>query len=108
MPERYQLTVWLGAGLGLRQGEIFGLSPDDIDFEDSEVHVLRQAKRSSNNRQVLGLAKGRKTQKVPLPEAVSDAITAYMTAYPPRDVTLPWMGVDGKPTTVSLLLTSWE
>lgn len=45
---------------------------------------------------------------VPLPEAVQDAIIAYMTAYPPKEVTLPWMVVDGKPTTVSLLLTSRE
>ncbi|HEY0888650.1 MAG TPA: single-stranded DNA-binding protein [Nocardioides sp.] len=32
LPARFQLMVWLGAGLGLRQGEIFGLSPDDIDL----------------------------------------------------------------------------
>lgn len=31
-------VVWLGAGLGLRQGEIFALSPDDIDFERGELH----------------------------------------------------------------------
>lgn len=108
LPARYQLVVWLGAGLGLRQGEIFGLSPDDIDFEASEVHVRRQVKLFSNNRQVFGLPKGRKTRKVPLPDAVRDAITAYMTAYPPREVALPWMVVDGKSTTVSLLLTSRE
>lgn len=36
LPERYQLVAWLGAGLGLRQGEIFALSPDDIDFETGE------------------------------------------------------------------------
>lgn len=108
LPLRYQLVVWLGAGVGLRQGEIFGLSPDDIDFEAGEVHVRCQVKLFSNNRQVFGLPKNRKTRKVPLPEAVQDAITAYMTAYPPVEVTLPWMVVDGKPTTVSLLLTSRE
>lgn len=108
LPERYQLTVWLGAGLGLRQGEIFALSPEDIDFEVGEVHVRRQVKLFSSNRQAFGLPKGRKTRKVPLPEAVQDAITAYMTAHPPAEVTLPWMVIDGKPTTVPLLLTSRE
>lgn len=108
LPERYQLAVWLGAGLGLRQGEIFGLSPDDIDFEVGEVHVRRQVKLFSSNRQAFGLPKGRKTRKVPLPEAVQDAITAYITAHPPVEVTLPWTVIDGKPTTVSLLLTSRE
>lgn len=32
LPERYQVIAMLGAGLGLRQGEAFGLSPDDIDW----------------------------------------------------------------------------
>lgn len=108
LPKRYRLAVWLGAGLGLRQGEIFALSPDDIDFEIGEVHVRRQVKLFSSNRQVFGLPKGRKTRKVPLPGAVADAITAHMTTYPPLEVTLPWMVIDGKPTTASLLMTSRE
>jgi integrase len=108
LPERYQLVVWLGAGLGLRQGEIFALSPDDIDFEAGEIHVRRQVKLYGGNAQVFGLPKGRKVRKVPLPDAVHDAITASMTAHPPVEVTLPWNVRDGKPTTVSLLLTSRE
>ncbi len=108
LPERYQLVAWLGAGLGLRQGEIFALSPDDIDFEAGEVHVRRQVKLFSSNRQVFGLPKGRKTRKVPLPDAVADAISTSMTAHPPVEITLPWMVLDGKPTTVSLLLPTRE
>jgi integrase len=108
LPERHRLVVWLGAGLGLRQGEIFALSPDDIDFEAGQVQVRRQVKLFSGNRQVFGLPKGRKTRTVPLPDAVADAITAHVTAHPPVNVTLPWMVVDGKPTTVPLLLTSRE
>ncbi|MGC4112276.1 MAG: site-specific integrase [Nocardioides sp.] len=108
LPERYQLVVWLGAGLGLRQGEIFGLSPDDMDFEAGEVHVRRQVKLFPSNQQVFGLPKGRKTRTVPLPDTVAEAITAYMTAHPPVDVTLTWMVRDGKPTTASLVLTSRE
>ena len=108
LPERFSLVVLLGAGLGLRQGEIFGLSPDDVDFEIGEVLVRRQVKLFAGNRQVFGLPKGRKTRRVPLPEAVAVAITAHMTARPPVEVTLPWTVRDGKPTTVSLILTSRE
>jgi len=108
LPERYQLVAWLGAGLGLRQGEIFALSPDDVDFESGEVQVRRQVKLFGGNAQVFGLPKGRKVRKVPLPGAVQDAITAYMTAHPPLDVSLPWNVRGGKPTTASLLLTSRE
>lgn len=31
MPDRYRETVDQGAGCGLRQGEIFAVSPDDVD-----------------------------------------------------------------------------
>ncbi|MEO6470883.1 MAG: site-specific integrase [Aeromicrobium sp.] len=108
LPERFSLVVLLGAGLGLRQGEIFGLSPDDVDFENGEVLVRRQVKLFAGNRQVFGLPKGRKTRRVPLPDAVAVAITAHMTARPPVEVTLPWTVRDGKPTTVSLILSSRE
>jgi len=107
LPARFQLMVWLGAGLGLRQGEIFGLSPDDIDLERGEVRVRRQVKLLGN-KQMFGLPKGRKVREVPLPDAVLEAINAHMTAYPPIDVTLPWERSDGKPTTFTLILYSRE
>ena len=107
LPARYRLMVWLGAGLGMRQGEIFGLSPEDIDVERGEVHLRRQVKLVGN-KQMFGLPKGRKVRDVPLPDAVLGAINAHMTAYPPIEVTLPWERTDGKPTTFTLLLYSRE
>ena len=44
MGERYRLLVALGAGCGLRQGEAFGLSMDDVDIDARVVHVVRQVK----------------------------------------------------------------
>jgi integrase len=41
LPERYQATVDLGAGCGLRQGEILGTAVDAIDFEADTVHVVQ-------------------------------------------------------------------
>ncbi|MGQ0716280.1 MAG: hypothetical protein ACT4NP_03015 [Pseudonocardiales bacterium] len=42
--ERYRLTVDLGAGCGLRQGEVFGLCVDQVDFVDRAVQIVRQVK----------------------------------------------------------------
>jgi integrase len=42
LPDRYSVVVSIGAGLGLRQGEIFGLAVEDIDFLRREVIVRRQ------------------------------------------------------------------
>ena len=108
LPEQFRLVVWLGAGLGLRQGEIFGLSPSDIDFERGEVHVQRQVKVLSNNSLLFSLPKGGKTRRVPLPDVVHEAITAHMTSRPPVDVTLPWATRAGNDVTVPLLLYSRE
>jgi len=44
LPDRYRVIAMLGAGLGLRQGEAFGLSPDDIDWLRGTVQVRRQVK----------------------------------------------------------------
>lgn len=108
LPTRYALVAQLGAGLGLRQGEIFGLSPDDIDIEKGEIEIVRQVKLRANNKQLFGLPKGRKTRRVPLPDSVLDAINEHMTRYPPREVTLPWDRLDGPYETFSLLLTTRE
>lgn len=108
LPDRYQLVTHLGAGLGLRQGEIFGLSPDDIDLDKGEIEIVRQVKLRGGNKQLFGLPKGRKTRRVPLPDSVLDAINEHMTHYPPRKVTLPWDRLDGPERTFALLLTTRE
>ena len=46
LPERYQATVDLGAGCGMRQGEILGIDVEGLDFEADTVHVVQQLKLS--------------------------------------------------------------
>ncbi len=108
LPDRYAILASLGAGLGLRQGEVFGLSPDDVDFLRGRVEVRRQVKLFTSNRPVLALPKGRKTRTVPLPDSVRDELAAYLARFPARKVTLPWEQEDGEPVTVPLVLTSRE
>lgn len=108
LPERYQLVIDLGVGLGLRQGEIFGLSLGDIDLNTGEVEINRQVKVLGGNRLIFGLPKGRKVRTVPLPDGVLERINQHVTRFPPRSVTLPWDRTDGKPRTVDLLLFTRE
>ncbi|MFD6757090.1 hypothetical protein [Micromonospora gifhornensis] len=44
MPDRYRVSVDLGAGCGLWQGGIFGMSPADLDPTRPVLHVVRQVK----------------------------------------------------------------
>ena len=105
MAPRYRLTVLLGAGLGLRQGEAFGLAVDDVDFDEETVHIVRQVK-IVGGKPCFGPPKGGKTRDVPLPGSVAAAIRAHMAAHPPVTITLPWQKPDGEPTTARLIVTS--
>lgn len=108
LPDRYAVLVPLVAGAGLRQGEIFGLSPDDLDRRRCTVTVRRQVKLTPSNQPYLAPPKGRKTRTVPLPDLVRDALDAHFNHFPAHTVTLPWDGPDGPPLTVALVLSTRE
>lgn len=97
----YSSLPLVGAGLGQRQGEVFGLGADDFDFEAGVVHVRRQLARAGN-RWVFKLPKGGKERTVPLPRGVA-ALVQQLT---PGRIVLPWLGEDGelgRPVAVPLL-----
>lgn len=108
LPERYAIVATLAAGTGLRQGEVLGLSPDDVDFLRGTVEVRRQVKLTPSNQPYFALPKGRKVRTLPLPASVRDELAAYLSQFPARTVTLPWDRPDGQPVTVRLALTSRE
>ena len=100
---KYRPVVDIGSGLGLRIGEIYGLSPDDI--QDDEIYVRRQLKflHGGGGQRVFDLPKGGKTRCLPLPKTVADRLSQLPTS----EVTLPWKHRDGKPTVVRTYLSSW-
>jgi len=106
LPERYRVAATIAAGLGLRQGEVFGLAVEDIDFLRGSVKVRRQVRLFSTGGQAYRLPKGRKDREIPLPESVRDEIEAHLAAHPARSVELPWDTTVGKPVAVALVLTT--
>jgi integrase len=104
MPERYQIVMVLGAGCGLRQGELFGISPDDLDWDAGLLHVVRQV-RVVDGRQVFALPKRAKTRDVPLARSLLRLVDEHLARFEPVPVTLPWRIPSGEATTVRLLLT---
>ncbi|GAA5011813.1 hypothetical protein GCM10025734_56680 [Kitasatospora paranensis] len=80
LPERYRAMADLGAGCGLRQGEIIGLAEDDaIDFETGTVRVLRQVKLI-RGKAVFAPPKCNKERDVPLPGRWPPPCVATWTA----------------------------
>jgi integrase len=107
LPEKYQAMVGLAAGCGLRQGEVFGLAVEDLDFLGGVLHVVRQVKLV-RNRPVFAPPKGGKERDVPLPESVAFMLAAHITRFPPVEITLPWKSPDGPPVSASLLFYGTE
>jgi integrase len=95
--------VDLGAGCGLRQGDIFAVSPDDLDPVRRVLHVARQVK-VVRGRLIFGLPKGGKVRKVPLPDSVRRRLDEHAERFAPTPVTLPWGTSTGDPVTVTLYL----
>jgi integrase len=110
MIARWRAVIDCGAGLGLRQGEIFGAGVDELDFLRRNVRVSRQVKRMGG-RVWFAAPKGGRERDVPLPQPVALALSAHIAEFPPSQVTLPWHepGNDrrhGKPVTAPLLFTA--
>ncbi|MFI2379255.1 tyrosine-type recombinase/integrase [Streptomyces sp. NPDC018964] len=105
LPDRYQALVNVAAGCGLRQGEVFGLAVEDVDFLGGVVHVVRQVKLLRQHRPVFAPPKGGKERDVPLPTSVAFALAAHLKRHPATRVTLPWKNLDGPPMTASLIFT---
>ncbi|GAA4866258.1 site-specific integrase [Kitasatospora terrestris] len=106
LPDRYRAMADLGAGCGLRQGEIIGLAEDDaLDFETGTVRVLRQVKLI-RGKAVFAPPKCNKVRDVPLPDSVAAAVRDHMDAFKPVPITLPWRTPDGPPVTFRLLFSN--
>ena len=103
-PDRYRAIPIVGAGTGLRQGELFGIALEDVDFLRHTLNVRTQV-RLINGHPVFAPPKGGKVREVPLPETVAVALAEHLRAFPAREVTLPWLDRDGDPTTRTLVFT---
>ncbi len=109
LPARYQAMTDCAAGLGMRQGEILAVGPDEVDFLRRTVHVRRLVKRLGA-RAWFAPPKGGRERDVPLPRPVALALSESIAAFPPLPVTLPWNEPGskrhGQPVTASLIFTT--
>ncbi|MFJ3867845.1 tyrosine-type recombinase/integrase [Streptomyces nigra] len=107
LPRRFQAAIDTGVGCGLRQGEIFGLAVDELDFEGGWLVVSHQLKRI-RGKYVFALPKGGKFRNVPLPAAVATALRDHSKEFEPIDVTLPWRTPEGPLVSKRLIFSGVE
>ncbi len=83
IPERYRALVTLAAGTGLRQGEVFGLTVDRIDFLRRQLTVDRQLVTMPDRAPYLAPPKTQASVRVvPLPQVVVEAVAVHLATWP--------------------------
>jgi len=83
--DRSRGLVAVGAGLGLRQGEAFGLSGDRVDFLRRTVKIDRQLVRLQRGTGLGRLKTPRSYRTIPLPESVGLELARHIERYPSDD-----------------------
>ncbi|TQE38984.1 integrase [Streptomyces ipomoeae] len=116
LQDRYKFAVDIGLGLGLRQGEAFGLAEEDFDFEAGVVRIRRQLRWDIKGRPYFCLPKGGKTREVPLSPNLAARARDHFRRFPSTPCTLPWRNPEPptnalearqrKPITVQLVFTT--
>jgi integrase len=79
VPDHITAAVLLGAGTGLRQGEIFGLTVDRVDFLRKELRVDRQLFTPGRGPAVLAPPKSKRSYRtIGLGQVVTDGLAAHL------------------------------
>ena len=91
MPQRYRVAAVLGAGCGLRVGEVLGLRVCSIRLDEGELAVVEQLQLLPGSPPVIRQPKTVSSIRVvPLPDSVADAVRLHLSLWPaqPDDLLL--------------------
>lgn len=82
MPDRHRALIVFAAGMGLRQGECFGLTVDRVDFLHRQVRVDRQLVSVNGSAPDFGPPKSAAGfRTVPMPDVVSTALADHLARF---------------------------
>ena len=83
MDERYRAAVWVGALLGLRWGEVFGLRVGQLDWPTRTLTVSEIVTRDDHGRPVVGASEvcRRKSHSLSMPQLLVDMLAEHLTRF---------------------------
>ena len=82
VPDRYRALIVFAAGMGMRQGECFGLTVDRVDFLRKQVRVDRQLIACREGVPEFGPPKSKAGfRTIPMPEVVATTLAAHLARY---------------------------
>lgn len=86
MPDHHRVAAVLGAGCGLRVGEVLGLRIASIRIEEGELAVVEQLQLLPGSPPVLRPPKTASSiRAVPLPQLVADAVVLHLERWPGQE-----------------------
>lgn len=99
MPTRplFRLLPMIGAACELRQGELFGLALEDVDFEERVLRIRRQIKKLGSDH-AYALPKNDRERVIPLPGWAGRGRQAARLGLSPADL-LAALGEAGRQAT---------
>jgi len=107
--DRYRALIIFGAGMGLRQGECFGLTVDRVDFLRRTVRVDRQLITARAGVPQFGPPKSKAGfRTVPMPEVVSSTLAEHLARYRPGRFGLVFTNTHCNPLTRSTAGEMWR
>jgi integrase len=84
LADYYRAIIVVAAGTGLRQGEVFGLAPDRVDFLRRQLVVDAQLVLPPGAPPYVAPPKTAASYRtVPLADVVLEAVAAHMKTFPP-------------------------
>ncbi|RUL90971.1 site-specific integrase [Verrucosispora sp. FIM060022] len=111
VPRRYRAAIWLGAGEGLRLGEVLGMEagPRCADFDNGDLHVVQQMRHSPEHFGgfYLSTPKSGSAGTVDLDAVVAEELAAHLSEVGPVEFELPDITTGERQTRrVAILFTS--
>ncbi len=109
VPDRYRALIIFSAGMGLRQGECFGLTVDRVDFLRHRVRVDRQLIWGRQGIYEFGPPKTKAGYRtVPMPEVVGETLAAHLASYGEGPEGLVFTNTFGGPLRRSTFGDMWQ
>ena len=98
VPERYGALVAVAAGTGMRQGEVFGLTLDRVDFLRRRLVVDQQLVLVPGSEPYLAPPKtAASVRTIPLPDVVLEALAGHVKRFPVQGDGLLFTSQEGRP-----------
>lgn len=98
LPARLRAMTAVGAGAGLRSGEVLGLTVDRVDFLRRTLTVDRQLVTTKGQGPIFGPPKTKASRRtIPLPDYVVETLAAHLATFPAGQDGLIFTRPDGGP-----------